>query len=216
MPSAEAVSESFQLGRPLAIESWDADSRCRVVRRIDGIQSRANVSKATQFTRCVRIMIFPMSIRTLIAPCALLALGACLVEQTIAAQSGNFRQRYEGVLAQHGVVGGGIAIVHGQSAATQLSFGWARQDTRQPVDSETAYNWASITKTLTAIAILQLRDRGQLSLDDPAVRYVPELRQVHDDYGSVDAITVRDLLTHSAGFRNPTWPWDCDDVSNCD
>jgi CubicO group peptidase (beta-lactamase class C family) len=39
----------------------------------------------------------------------------------------------------------------------------------QPVDADTAYNWASITKTMTAIAILQLRDRGLLSLDDPAV-----------------------------------------------
>jgi CubicO group peptidase (beta-lactamase class C family) len=88
------------------------------------------------------------------------------------------------------------------------------------VDADTAYNWASITKTMTAIAILQLRDHGKLSLDDAVVRYVPELRQVHDEYGSVDDITIRHLLTHSAGFRNPTWPWDCDDPSpnlkNCD
>jgi CubicO group peptidase (beta-lactamase class C family) len=48
------------------------------------------------------------------------------------------------------------------------------------------------------------------------VRYVPELRQVHDEFGSIDAITIRHLLTHSAGFRNPTWPWDCDDARNCD
>jgi CubicO group peptidase (beta-lactamase class C family) len=69
---------------------------------------------------------------------------------------------------------------------------------------------------MTAIAILQLRDRGKLSLDDPAVRYLPELQQVHDEFGPIDAITIRDLLTHSAGFRNPTWPWDCDDQTNCD
>jgi CubicO group peptidase (beta-lactamase class C family) len=85
-----------------------------------------------------------------------------------------------------------------------------------PRCSATAYNWASITKTMTAIAILQLRDRGKLSLDDPAVRYIPELRQVHDQFGSIDSITIRQLLTHSAGFRNPTWPWDCDEPSNCD
>jgi CubicO group peptidase (beta-lactamase class C family) len=106
--------------------------------------------------------------------------------------------------------------VHGPAAATECFFGEARQDGHGRIDAETSYNWASITKTMTAIAILQLRDRGQLSLDDPAVRYVPELRQVHDAYGSIDEITVRHLLTHSAGFRNPTWPWDCDDSSNCD
>jgi CubicO group peptidase (beta-lactamase class C family) len=42
------------------------------------------------------------------------------------------------------------------------------------------------------------------------------LRQVHDAFGPIDAITIRQLLSHSAGFRNPTWPWDCDDASNCD
>ena len=98
----------------------------------------------------------------------------------------------------------------------QFFFGEARQGLHQPIDADTAYNWASITKTMTAIAILQLRDRGMLSLDDPAVRYVPELRQVHDEYGPIDDLTIRELLSHSAGFRNPTWPWDCDDPKNCD
>jgi CubicO group peptidase (beta-lactamase class C family) len=119
-------------------------------------------------------------------------------------------------LKQHGVVGGGFALIRGQEPAETIVFGEAVRDTHRPVDGATAYNWASITKTMTAIAILQLRDRGKLSLDDPAVRYVPELRQVHDEFGSIDAITIRHLLTHSAGFRNPTWPWDCDDAKNCD
>ncbi len=70
----------------------------------------------------------------------------------------------------------------------------------QRVDADTAYNWASITKTMTAIAILQLRDRGRLSLDDAAVRYVPELRQVHDEYGAIDDITIRHLLDAQRGF----------------
>ena len=127
-----------------------------------------------------------------------------------------FRPNFNSVLTQHGIVGGGFALVRGNAPAETLVFGQARRDAHQQADEATAYNWASITKTMTAIAILQLRDRGKLSLDDPAVRYVPELRQVHDEFGSIDAITIRHLLTHSAGFRNPTWPWDCDDVKNCD
>ena len=75
------------------------------------------------------------------------------------------------------------------------------------VDDSTLWHWASNTKTLTAVSILQLRDRGLLSLDDPATRWVPELRQVHDPYGSIDAVTVRMLLSHSSGFQNPTWPY---------
>jgi CubicO group peptidase (beta-lactamase class C family) len=127
-----------------------------------------------------------------------------------------FQPRFEAVLARHGVVGGGFAFVRGPAPATQIFYGQAQQQPARPIDADTAYNWASITKTMTAIAILQLRDRGLLSLDDPAVKYVPELRQVHSAYGPIDAITIRHLLTHSAGFRNPTWPWDCDDPSNCD
>jgi CubicO group peptidase (beta-lactamase class C family) len=127
-----------------------------------------------------------------------------------------FNKQFDATLAQHGVVGGGFAFVHATAPATERFFGEARRETHQPVDAATAYNWASITKTFTAIAILQLRDRGRLSLDDPAVRYVPELAEVHDAYGPIEAITIRELLTHSAGFRNPTWPWDCDEQANCD
>lgn len=127
-----------------------------------------------------------------------------------------FQSRFTSALTHHGVVGGGFAFVHGSGPATQFFFGNAREDSKQAIDAETAYNWASITKTMTAIAILQLRDRGLLALDDPAVKYVPELRQVHDGFGPIDKITIRQLLTHSGGFRNPTWPWDCDDATNCD
>jgi CubicO group peptidase (beta-lactamase class C family) len=55
---------------------------------------------------------------------------------------------------------------------------------------------------------MQLRDRGLLKLDDPVTKYLPELRDVYNSFGSMDDITIRHLMTHSAGFRNPTWPWD--------
>ena len=81
------------------------------------------------------------------------------------------------------------------------------RDESAPVDDDTIYHWASITKTFTGIAIMQLRDRGLLSLDDPAVKYVPELREVHNPYGDISQVTIRHLMTHSAGFRAGTWPW---------
>ena len=146
----------------------------------------------------------------------LVCAALCYQSRPAGAQLEQFHTQFTTVLKQHGVVGGGFAFVHGPGPATEYFFGEARHDTHQQVDADTAYNWASITKTMTAIAILQLRDRGKLSLDDAAVRYVPELRQVHDEFGPVDEITIRDLLTHSAGFRNPTWPWDCDQGKNCE
>ena len=151
----------------------------------------------------------------------LLVLGLSLtvgcVPRTAGAQIDAFHAKFEGDTDSHGVVGGGFCV-RARAGSRRLNSSSVKRDTitHQRVDADTAYNWASITKTMTAIAILQLRDRGRLSLDDPAVRYVPELRQVHDAYGAIDDITIRHLLTHSAGFRNPTWPWDCDDAKNCD
>ena len=148
---------------------------------------------------------------------ASLALAAPAVGQT-APPTGDaaFQRPFDAELSRHGVIGGAYALVRGSGPATLGFHGQARLERPQAVDADTAWNWASITKTFTAIAILQLRDRGRLSLDDPAVRYVPELREVHDAFGPVEAITIRDLLTHGAGFRNPTWPWDCDDPATCD
>jgi hypothetical protein len=58
----------------------------------------------------------------------------------------------------------------------------------------------------TGVAIMQLRDRGALSLDDPVVNVVPELRRIHNRFGDVSAITIRRLMSHSAGLRSSTWP----------
>ncbi len=54
---------------------------------------------------------------------------------------------------------------------------------------------------------MQLRDRGLLSLDDPLIKYIPELAAIHDPYGPISSITIRHAMSHSAGFRDPTWPW---------
>jgi CubicO group peptidase (beta-lactamase class C family) len=106
-----------------------------------------------------------------------------------------------------GVVGSSLAFLHDGRVVRHETLGLADIESGRPVDEETIYHWASITKTFTAISILQLRDRGMLTLDDPIVRYVPELRGVHNPFGPMEGITLRHLLSHSAGFRGSTWPW---------
>jgi CubicO group peptidase (beta-lactamase class C family) len=117
------------------------------------------------------------------------------------------------------MVGASLALVHrGEIARFETSGhadimknasdGAGATGEDREVDEETIYHWASITKTFTAISIMQLRDRGLLSLDDAVVDYVPELRGVHNEFGSMEDITIRHLLSHSGGFRGGTWPWD--------
>jgi CubicO group peptidase (beta-lactamase class C family) len=107
----------------------------------------------------------------------------------------------------NGIVGSRLAVVREGRELFARSVGMGDIARQHPVDADTIFHWASITKTFTAIAVMQLRDRGLLTLDDPVVNYVPELRLVHDSYGDIGRITIRHLMTHSAGFRNPTWPW---------
>jgi len=110
-------------------------------------------------------------------------------------------------VAEQGVVGASLAFVRGDRILAMEVAGDADRATGRAVDERTIYHWASITKTFTAIALMQLRDRGLVSLDDPITDYVPELRAAHNPYGSMDSITIRQVMSHSAGFRNSTWPW---------
>src|SRR5712664_3768111 len=118
-----------------------------------------------------------------------------------------FTEFYHQSLDENGIVGSSFLLVHNDEIAVQEFYGMADRDRRQAVDSNTIFHWASITKTFTGVAIMQLRDRGLLKLDDPIVKYIPELRQVHDPFGDVSEITIRQLMSHSSGFRDPTWPW---------
>ncbi len=119
-----------------------------------------------------------------------------------------FKALYEDELQKAGVVGSGFVFVRNGVTIADSRYGLADAAKDQPVDADTIWHWASNTKPFTGVAIMQLRDRGLLKLEDPVTKYLPELRAVHNPYGSMDDITIRHLMTHSAGFRGPTWPWD--------
>lgn len=118
-----------------------------------------------------------------------------------------FKTFYDQSMRKHGIVGSSFMLIQDGQVIAQEFFGLANQEKQQPVDENTIYHWASITKTFTSIAIMQLRDRGLLKLDDPIVKYLPELNAVHNPFGDISQITIKHLMTHSAGFRSATWPW---------
>jgi CubicO group peptidase (beta-lactamase class C family) len=124
-----------------------------------------------------------------------------------AATSRAFKTFYEDKLKQHGIVGSSCMFLHDGQIVDKHFYGLANREKNQAVTEDTIYHWASITKTFTGIAIMQLRDRGLLKLEDSIVKYVPELKAVHNPFGSMEAITIKQLLSHSAGFRDGTWPW---------
>lgn len=122
-----------------------------------------------------------------------------------------FRTNYQNELRRSGIVGSSFFFIRDNEVIARELYGLAHVELNRAVDEDTIYHWASITKTFTGIAIMQLRDRGLLKLDDPVIKYLPELRAAHNPYGEMSEITIKHLMSHSAGFRNPTWTWRDDD-----
>jgi CubicO group peptidase (beta-lactamase class C family) len=91
-----------------------------------------------------------------------------------------------------------VAVVHDQEIVYAGGFGYADIDGQTPSTANTVYSICSITKLFTAIAVLQLRDAGLLSLDDPVSDFLPWFSPAPSDTGA--APTLRALLRHSGGL----------------
>jgi CubicO group peptidase (beta-lactamase class C family) len=128
-------------------------------------------------------------------------------EREFGAALGEFRRLHRSEMQRSGIAGSSFYAVRDGRTVAADHLGEQDAEAHVAVDERTVYHWASITKTMTGIAIMQLRDRGLLTLDDPIIRFVPELAAVHNPFGGTDAITLRQLMSHSAGFRGGTWPW---------
>lgn len=88
------------------------------------------------------------------------------------------------------------AMVHQDSVAFTYSHGHQSIQGLNPIDEHSQFALFSITKTFTAIAILQLQEKGELNIDDLAAEYLPH-------YPFLQNITIRHLLSHQSGLNNP-------------
>lgn len=86
------------------------------------------------------------------------------------------------------------------------STGYTDVAKKTPASSASDFRIASMTKSFTAMAIVKLRDEGKINLDDPAFKYIPEMKKVKYLTSDAPVITVRNLLNHAAGFPEDN-PW---------
>ncbi|MEZ4862791.1 MAG: serine hydrolase domain-containing protein [Caldilineaceae bacterium] len=92
-----------------------------------------------------------------------------------------------------------LVVVKEGAIVYNKAFGLADGPNKIPATPETVYKWWSTTKIPTAIAILQLHERGQLDIDDPAAEYLPFFDITYPSDNS-EIITIRHLLNHSSGM----------------
>jgi len=88
-------------------------------------------------------------------------------------------------------------VVDAKGILFEFAGGFADIQNQKAMTLDTTLMAYSMTKTCTAIAILQLAEQGEIRLDDPMGRYLPSHL-----YGG-HRITIRHLLTHTSGLRNP-------------
>ncbi|MEX0727853.1 MAG: serine hydrolase domain-containing protein [Planctomycetaceae bacterium] len=102
-----------------------------------------------------------------------------------------------------------VGVVRDQELVWFKGFGTANFLTGAGADVDTLHRVASVTKTFTTTAILQLRDEGKLQLDDPLTKFLPEFERVAVKAGSLAGVTLRKLLCHHSGLMSetplPTW-----------
>ena len=104
-----------------------------------------------------------------------------------------------GLLARHGTAGVAIALVRDGRLAWSRGYGFADKERGRRVDSLTRFNVGSISKTVTAWAVMTLVEEGRIELDAPIERY---LRRWHLPASRFDrsGVTVRRVLSHTAGL----------------
>src|SRR6266550_2282126 len=109
-----------------------------------------------------------------------------------------------------------VAIAQDRLARIDRALGWADKEAGRRMTTDTIFRIASQTKAITSVAILSLMEEGKIGLNDPAGRYIPGFANttVAVQNGSEPAafvpakrqITIRDLLTHTAGISYGTNP----------
>jgi CubicO group peptidase (beta-lactamase class C family) len=97
------------------------------------------------------------------------------------------------------VPGLSVSVVKGDRLVWAKGFGLADLATTSPATLQTSYLWFSMTKIVTATAVLRLAEGGKLDLDVPADEYFRGFKVVSQPV----PVTVRHLLNHSSGLANP-------------
>ncbi|MDD7942850.1 serine hydrolase [Actinomycetospora lutea] len=115
--------------------------------------------------------------------------------------------RVDAVLNRWPTAGLAVGVVRDGSLRWFHGHGVADVASGTPVTADTVFRVASITKTVTAIAVMQLRDRGLVDLDAPAARYLRAYALIPARTGWRPA-TIRHLLLHTAGVRAVRTPAD--------
>jgi CubicO group peptidase (beta-lactamase class C family) len=117
----------------------------------------------------------------------------------VAAAAAEFEAKLATFVKENRIAGAAASVVHRDELAWAGGAGFADIGSVRLAEPATVYRIASVTKTITGTAIMQLRDAGRLDLDDPAVQWLPELAASASGQ-PIERVTIRRLLSHESGL----------------
>ena len=138
--------------------------------------------------------------KTLSVAALILLIGVTAQAQPASKISGVLRP----FVANH-TIAGAVALVADKDSVRSLdAVGYADLAAKKPMRTDNLFWIASMTKPITATAVLMLQDEGKLSVDDPVSKYLPELAKLKTADGKPAKVTLRHLLTHTSGMAEAT------------
>ena len=164
---------------------------------------------------CVRKLLFCLLFVTGSVVCAVAQSNAksSTVDQDILQQ---IPQRMKAFIDGQTVAGAVTLVAHGNDIVEFDASGMADTEAGRPMRKDTIFQIMSMTKPVTAIGVMMLAEQGKLALRDPVEMYLPEFKDlkvataVGPDAVQLSvphhAITIRDLLTHTAGIQDYPGP----------
>lgn len=98
------------------------------------------------------------------------------------------------------IAGAVVLVADKRGVLACAAYGLSDIENSQPMSPNAIFWIASMTKPVTAACIMMLQDESKLSLDDPITKYLPQMRQLKLSDGTPAVITIRQLLSHTAGM----------------
>ena len=98
------------------------------------------------------------------------------------------------------IAGGSFLVAHKGEIVFREAFGYADIEAKRPFTTDELLPIASVSKPFMASVVMVLVEQGKVNLDDPVEKYLPEFKEVRVDQSPARPMTIRHLLSHTAGF----------------
>lgn len=112
---------------------------------------------------------------------------------------------FQNRLKSDNIVGITAAVIMDGKVVWTNAFGYSDRDLKVPMSTETVINIGSVTKTFTALAAMQLNEKGMLQINKPVNTYLSNFHPLTRTGYNVNDVTVRSLITHTSGIQTDIW-----------